>query len=439
MASEQSAVAGHQASWTDGGKSSRVWQPSAAGHGWIFGLEWTATLGQRSRRWLFTQLRQQNVRWYASTGMQGELIGISREPGSEQAISSLAAAAVGYAQSRPDGSYLLCLAIDPSRQWVVGVHRGKLLSHTDTWLEPEAVGALQQVLAQRFADLVIETVHWSNPGDDPPAALAFLQQAPVHQARFERLRPTLATRANALLLLGTLICLHGAAWMCQSLDWWPADDWQAAGQLGDEQRTVQGAAHVPVVEVHDLAALMSLLQGLQQLPVNPARWLLHGVQCQMTSEMAHCSAAYQRHQNNTDNEALVPLVPANWHLKPVAMDETKLESHIRMGTRVINLPSSQASGAWLVTLQRQTAITPELSVGSWRDQAVVPSHGRVRTREITLRLPVRQWAVLRDWPLPVYWQSVRLELVPNATVDEHHGYLMFHLKGELRAIEHSTP
>jgi hypothetical protein len=39
----------------------------------------------------------------------------------------------------------------------------------------------------------------------------------------------------------------------------------------------------------------------------------------------------------------------------------------------------------------------------------------------------------------VYWQSVRLELVPNATVDEHHGYLMFHLKGELRAIEHSTP
>lgn len=59
----------------------------------------------------------------------------------------------------------------------------------------------------------------------------------------------------------------------------------------------------------------------------------------------------------------------------------------------------------------------------------------LRSAEISLRLPVRQLSVLQSWSLPVFWQTVRLDVMPSATVDQHNSYLMLHLKGELRAFE----
>ena len=430
MESDPRALETQQSSWSPSSESSRIWQHGTANHGWVFGLEWTATLGRRSRRWLFTQLRQQNVRWYASAGASGELIGISKASWLDEGMPSLGVAAVAYAQSRPDGSYLLCLTVDTARQWVVGVHQGKLIAHTDKWIEPEAFDPLRQALVQRFDDLVVEAVQWSDPSKEPPVELSFLQETAAHPARFQRLRPVMLSGANALLLLGAIICLLGAVWMWQSLSGRPVDrPWV------DEQETLSVATLEPVVKVHAPADLLKLLQDLQQLPVNPAQWSLQGAQCELSNDTAHCSARYQRHQNNTDNDALARFIPANWHLKPVAMDETNLESRMRVNTQVVRPSASHALEAWLVTLQRQTAITPDLRLGSWRHQSVAQSPNPIRSREVTLRFPVRQWAVLRDWSLPVYWQSVALELVPDATIDEHHGYIMFHLKGELRAVQ----
>lgn len=433
MVSDQHALQASQSTWTQVSESSRIWQQGAAENGWVFGLEWTATLGRRSRRWLFTQLRQQHVRWFASAGPLGELIGFSRAVWRDATMPTLGVAAVAYAQSRPQGSHLLCLTVDPTRQWVVGVHQGKLMTHTDKWIDPEAFEPLRQVLAQRFADLVVDSVQWLDPSDAPPAALSFLQQTAAHTACFQRLRPTLVNGANALLLAGAIICLLGAFWMWQSFNAWPVGE--PTAQEIDEHEAASLGPSKPVVEVHDSAALLKVLHGLQQLPVNPAHWSLRSAQCQLASDVVQCSAHYERHQKKTDNEALAQIKPLNWHLKPVAIDETILETQLRVGTQALKPTTSQDLEAWLITLQRQTTITPDLRLGSWRNHAVTHTGRQVRSREVNMRLPVRQWARLRDWSLPVYWQSIQLELVPDATIDEHHGYIMFNLKGELRAIE----
>lgn len=433
------AKQGCDSNWLDHGDTSRIWQNQSAGNGWVFGLEWTATLGQRSRRWLFKQLHRQHVRWYVCAGPQGELIGMARDQGVDRAVPRLCSAAVGYAQLRPQGSHLLRLVMDGQRQWVLGVHRGKVLNHTDAWVGTDAALELQKALAQRFADLEVEVVEWLDPGAEPPPLLAFLRQEPVGQALFQRLRPGLPTGARLLLLTGTAICLLGAGWMWQSLGWWPIGT--EVGVNGRESERNQPLADPPrpVVEVHDMVEFLAFLQSLQLLPVDPADWLLQGVQCQLAANFAQCQADYQRRQTATDNEALAALAPIAWRIKPVTLDQTIFETQIRVSAREATMTSLAGQDRWLVSLQRQTIITPDLRVGPWRDQRFETEQSRylLRTREVNLRLPVRQWTVLRDWSLPVFWQSVRLEVMPNAMVDEHHSYLMFHLKGELRALDQS--
>lgn len=428
--------------WVTHGDTSRTWQNQSVGHSWVFGLEWTATLGQRNRRWLFKQLQRQEVRWYVSAGPQGELIGMAREQGVECAGLKLCSAAVGYALSRPQGSHLLRLVMDSQRQWVVGVHHGKVLNHTDAWVSDAAALQLQAALTQRFADLVVEVVEWLDPEAVPPQQLTFLQQEPVAQALFQRLRPRLTLGARILLLVGALICLLGAAWMWQSLSWWPLDERESFDdeRLGEHMAGRSTVPQRPVVEIHDPTEFLTFLQSLQQLPVDPADWLLQGVLCEIAGNDAQCLADYQRRQTATDNEALAVHAPSAWRIKPVAVDQSHFKAQIPVRTRELSRVTSTASDRWLIGLQRQTTITPDLKVGPWRDQVIETEQARylLRTQEVSLRLPVRQWTVLGDWSLPVFWQSVRLEVLPNAVVDEHHSYLMFHLKGELRALESSN-
>jgi hypothetical protein len=419
--------------WSEHDPGLHTWDVPDQSLRWVFGLQWTATLGRRSRQWLFNQLRQQNLRWYASSGVQGELVGIDMNGRLSFEDRPVFAAAVGYALSRPQGAHLLRLVITPSHQWVVGVHQGCVLSHTDCWMDAQAGDALQAGLEQRFSELVVQTVVWSTESaTTAPLELDFLHAAASEAARCRRLRYGLSS-ATMVLALGVMVCLLGAGFMWVSLGWWP------------QTRTAtvpvkQADTLMPSVYVHDMRDLDSLWQGLLQLPVDPDGWILQTVDCSLIVDVATCRADYLRRRANTDNGVLGGRAPGLWRLKPVSLDLSSFENAIRVVAKQLSVRSAvaiNAQDAWLITLQQQSAITPSISVGPWQEQKLGTDSFLVtlRSAEISLRLPVRQLSLLQSWSLPVFWHSVRLDVMPSATVDQHNSYLMLHLKGELRALK----
>lgn len=422
--------------WFEHGPNLHTWEAPGQSVRWVFGLQWTATLGRRSRQWLFSQLRRQNVRWYACSGPQSELVGMDMTGRLVFEATPVYSAAVGYALSHTQGSHLLRLIITPERHWMVGVHHGSVLSHTDCWVSAPVGDQLQAALEQRFTDLVVQTVTWPADGDLAASPeLGFLQESANDAARCRRLRFGVSREA-VVLVAGGVVCAMGAGLMWASLGWWPFNH-QASARLPKPE----SSAMVPAVYVHRMTDLTPLWQGLLQLPVDPHGWLLQAAECQLTIDNGVCSADYLRRRPTTDNDELTARAPVMWRLKPVSLDQSRLERQVQVATKRLEPQSEQARASeaddpWLLTLQRQSAMTPGLSVGPWRKRAQDGGDPSItiQSRDIRVRLPVRQLSRLQSWSLPVFWQSIRLEVMPNATVDQHNGYLMFHLKGELRAL-----
>ena len=424
--------------WSEHGPNLRTWAVPDHSLRWVFGLQWTATLGRRSRQWLFNQLRRQNLRWYASSGPYGELVGMDMTGRLVFEDGPVFAAAVGYALSRPQGTHLLRLVVTPLQQWVVGVHQGSVLSHTDCWMDAQAGDALQAGLEQRFSELVVQTVFWSSENAvTAPLELAFLHVAAGESARCRRLRFGVSG-ATVVLALGVMVCMLGAGFMLVSLGWLPQTNEAAVPPT-----PADADALMPSVYVHDMRALDSLWQGLLQLPVDPDGWLLQTVDCALIGDTASCRADYLRRRATTDNGILSARAPEIWRLKPVSLDLSRFESVVRVAAKQLPVRSAVAIDGhdkWLTILQRQSAITPNISLGAWQEKKLGADSFSItlRSAEISLRLPVRQLSLLQSWSLPVFWQSVRLDVVPSATVDQHNSYLMLNLKGELRALKSSA-
>lgn len=421
--------------WSEHGPNLHTWDAPDQSLRWVFGLQWTATLGKRSRQWLFNQLRRQNLRWYASSGSQGELVGMDMTGRLSFEDGPVFAAAVGYALSRPTGVHLLRLVISPAHQWVVGVHQGSVLSHTDCWMDAQAGDVLQAGLEQRFSELVVQTVFWpTESAVIVPLELEFLNTAAGEAARCRRLRYGVSS-GTIVLALGAMLFLLGAGFMWVSLGWWPQKS-----QTTVPIKQADTDALMPSVYVHDMRDLDPLWQGLLQLPIDPDGWILQTVDCALILDAATCRADYLRRRATTDNGVLSARAPGLWRLKPVSLDLSSFENAIRVATKQLPLRSAMAINApdpWLITLQRQSAITPSISVGPWQEQKLGMGSFlfTLRSAEISLRLPVRQLSLLQSWSLPVFWQSVRIDVMPSATVDQHNSYLMLHLKGELRALK----
>lgn len=421
--------------WSEHGPNLHTWGVPDQPLRWVFGLQWTATLGRRSRQWLFNQLRRQNLRWYASSGPQGELVGMDMTGRLAFEDGPVFAAAVGYALSRPQGTHLLRLVLTPANQWVVGVHQGSVLSHTDCWMDAQTGDALEAGLEQRFSDLVVQTVVW--PIDSAmiaPLELDFLHTAAHETARCRRLRFGVSG-ATVVLALGAMVCLLGAGFMLVSLGGWPQTN----------EATVQATqadpeALLPSVYVHDMRFLEPLWQEILQLPVDPDGWILQTVDCALIVDAATCRADYLRRRTTTDNGILSARAPSLWRFKPVSLDLSSFESLVPVAAKRLPVRSAVAFDAddtWLTTLQQQTAVTPSISLGPWQEKKMGGDSFllTLRSAEISLRLPVRQLSLLQSWSLPVFWQTVRLDVMPSATVDQHNSYLMLHLKGELRAFK----
>ena len=409
--------------------SFQVWTDNESGLSWLFGMHWTPTLDRRSRRIFFEQLREQGVRWYATSGKAGELIGVSVDAAAHDLPSHTLCAALAFANQRPDGTHLLLLRYGDTRQWIVGSHQGQVISQTDRWIDYGPLAdALILELQRRFKDLTIERIEIANPMDLRLSEL--LPWIATDAKKLSRLRkvPGLG-RARKVVISGGFVILLVLGWILYHAIF--KSDLQSRRELGNQLDAPpeELAQKPPLFEIHGPEALMGLVNRLEPLPVDPPGWQLQGIDCNLLSQQSHCQARYQRVSRQSDNSQLARFAPPGWSIGVLGLDETLLEISIPIKTDTIQIPLTSQDSGWMVALQRHTQRTPFIDLG--QTQTIERMGYRIRYRSITMRLPIRQKERLADWQLPVRWSTLRLDVFPQATLDSYSGSLMLNLRGEL--------
>jgi hypothetical protein len=392
-------------------------------------MHWTPTLDRRSRRIFFEQLREQGVRWYATSGQAGELIGVSIDAASRDLPGNTLSAAVSFANQHPAGTHLLSIRRTDGWQWVVGAHQGHVISQTDRWLcDDRQADALVQDLQQRFKDVCVVKLVLSSGSDlDLSASLPWMSFDTQKTSRLRRLPSS--GKVHKGLFLGLLLVLLVVMWIGFQTFFKALLPANHDLELTPAETTDDSGSKIPLFEIHTPESLKLLLSRLDKVPVDPPGWQLQSIDCKVSEKRSHCESRYRRLSRQSDNSQLAQFAPPGWSIGVLGLDETLLETSFFIETQALQNPPNVRGTHWMIDLQRHSERTPFIDLG--QTQTIDRTGQRIRVRSIAMRLPMRHKEMLADWQLPVRWLSVRLEVLPQAILDPYSGSLMLSLKGEL--------
>lgn len=409
----------------------RIWTDPESRHRWVFGMHWTPTLDRRRRRILLDQLGEQGMRWCASSGSSGELIGVVLDESAGPVDRTVASAALAFASHHLQGTHVIRLSLGGNQHWISASNQGQVVSQTDRWFEDgRQADVLIAELEQRFGDVVVQAVTWADPETEPaPAGLGWLDTTSHALARLHRLRP-IAGWGNVLSLSVVLVAFALLAWTGYRAMKSPSP--VADSELPTPVVPDAFIQNGMTLRAHSGADISVLLGHWDRLPLQPPGWLLLELTCSVQERSTRCEATYRRLVLDTDNRALADFAPTGWLVEQRGLNKTAL-------TREIDLPGQtlavdrERQRDWMVVLQRQSQQTPFIDLGP--AQTGVRGGHTVSFRSIAMRLPMRHRDRLVHWHLPVRLTQVRLEVSPGAPIDEHSGALMLQLKGELLVFE----
>jgi len=192
------------------------------------------------------------------------------------------------------------------------------------------------------------------------------------------------------------------------------------------------------VEVHHNGRLRDLFDAWTSLPVDPSGWVLERVRCRVEGESVNCHADYQRQKSDADNVGLASHMPRQWQFQPRSLDVATFERRLLLPAQSRGVAALSAYDSGLIRLQRLSAKFAAVSVGSPQQINALSSlsasnhttGGSPVRRTVSIRLALRQAAVLEQLDLPMRWQQIDLSVVRGAQIDQQHGYLMVTLKGD---------
>ena len=402
--------------------SSWSWTSADGNVTWVFGMRWLPTLGSRSQRLLFANLRQQGVSWCVSHGKSTQLIGVTDLAIHHKSAQRTASAAAAFAQSKPIGVHAFCLHVVDRGVWFVACHDGQLLSQTDCWYSSVAQATQHiETLRRRFAALETVLITWAAPSDEPlPSELMFLSEATIKAIRFRRLPANPQRMRLTLFLVVAVLC---GIWL------WRDSTFDVTQQNNVPMVTEPS---LPIVRIHDVAELVTLVDSWQVLPITVKGWVLDRIECQVTDRFADCRAIYSRESLKANNDGLTQDVPQGWRFAAISLDQAELRRTYRLETKQLDSKSTWSIGDGLTQLQRMSSQVASLTVGS---PSLISKHDRssVAKRLLMVRMAMRQTQHLAQWALPVNWQRVGLNISRSAPVSDRYGYLMLDLKGEIYA------
>ncbi|WP_231570265.1 hypothetical protein [Achromobacter sp. RTa] len=422
------------------------------GRALAFGLRWFALIGSNVPALARSRGRRLRASHYVVGGAPAAMAGYGRlrprrlggwpaERARGSGAPLIQAAAQLYALLYPDGGHSL-IRLPDGRLWLVAAQRGTVLSQTDRLFasRDEALREQALLLSQRPA----------LPAREPDAAWAALLQAADPASQLAVLPSRWAEVPLALRLF--LACV-GVSAVAPAL-WdalaprWHAREASAPGSL-------DGAAPPPdpylvllqTTAAHVPSELNRVLAGVGKLPIQVRGWALSRAHCLAGAQRWTCSAAYVRAHSSATNQALHALRPAGWELSFQPMEAATLFWRIpsrQAWLADLSLPTSVQVDTELVTaLQRlQPAFSAVVLAaaaplpisappGANGAAAANPERPGIRRRVLTLRGPLRSFALLPDAISTARWSQLSLEIQPQPSPGLASSTLIAELHGEL--------
>ncbi|HEY9273092.1 hypothetical protein, partial [Achromobacter sp.] len=353
------------------------------------------------------------------------------------------AAAQLYALLYPDGGHSL-IRLPSGGHWLVAAQRGTVLSQTDRVYATldEALRELAQLRAQRPA----------LPAHEADEAWTLLLQAADPAARLAALSSRWAELPLAFRLF--LACAALAAVVPPSWNSWvtPWSGRELSGNAGPVDIPPQRDPYQTLLQstvVHAPTEVTRLLDSFGRLPIQVRGWALTRAHCLAADQAWNCSAVYARAHPLAANDVLHALRPAGWQVSFQPLEEATLSWRMTSAPAWLAdlvLPTSlQVDTGLVAALQRMRAafasvvlaaalplpLPTQSQPAAGQPGATYPARPAIRSRAITLRGPLRSFALLDGAIAPAKWSRLSLDIQAQPKPTLVSSMLVAELQGEI--------
>lgn len=416
-----------------------------------FGLRWFALIGSNIPALARSRGRRLRASHYVVGGAPAMVAGYGRVRPSWRGGSRagrgghrhIQAAAQLYALLYPDGGHSL-ISLPGGGHWLVAAQRGTVLSQAD-----RVFATLDEALREQA---LLRARRPGLPAQEAGEAWALLMQAADPAARLA----VLSSRWGELPLAFRLfLACAGVAAVAPQL--WSSLIAPWSGREPPAHADPQGLAPQPDpyqvllrgTVVHAPGEVTRLLDGLGRLPIQMRGWALSRARCLAAEQAWNCSAVYVRAHPQAANDVLHALRPVGWQVSFQPLEEATLSWRTASSPTWLAdlvLPTSlQLDTGLVAALQRMraaftsvvlaTALPLPLPMQSppATGQAGVTYAARpaIRSRAITLRGPLRSFALLDGAIVAAKWSRLSLDIQAQPRPSLASSTLVAELQGEI--------
>ncbi|MGB3432002.1 hypothetical protein [Achromobacter sp.] len=416
-----------------------------------FGLRWFALIGSNIPALARSRGRRLRASHFVVGGAPAMVAGYGRMRPSwrsgpragRRRHGHIQAAAQLYALLYPDGGHSL-IRLPGGGHWLVAAQRGTVLSQTD-----RVYATLDEALREQA---LLRAQRPALPAHEADEAWALLMQAADPAARLAALSSRWAELPLAFRLF--MVCAGFAAvapslWNSLIAPW---SGREPSGHAGLENLPPPPDPYLTLLQstvVHAPAEVTRLLDGFGRLPIQVRGWALTRARCLAADRAWNCSAVYARAHPQAANDVLHALRPAGWQISFQPLEEATLSwrmasSPARLADLV--LPTSlQVDTGLVAALQRMRAAFASVVLAAalplplpvqsqpvaGQAGATYPARPAVRSRAITLRGPLRSFALLDGAVTAAKWSRLSLDIQAQPRPTLVSSTLVAELQGEI--------
>ncbi len=407
----------------------------------IFGLDWSPLIGGHPEHLGQQRARMMDATHYVLTGnAHGCALGIVRiEETIKNASPSVHSAAAIFSKKFPHGAQACLMTMTDGACWMLVCHAGTVLSHTDRWYadESQALDAIEPI-RQRFPALQLhrEVMH------DAPHWPVWLNAALAEDSVLKRVRYSRLGARKWLCLMLSIVVTGGAA-AYQFL--YKSDTRNDALPVNTENVWRQSLREQSAHTVwHSYSQLKSVIDSWMNIPLLPMGWRLTKIQCEPAGHGWSCSARFIRQHRLAMNSHLEQVKPIGWQADFSPLEDAAFIWRVDAGVATLDLDQPWMRMDWMSYLQRVGVAYEHIQIGQAvlsPIKAPLDSQGLPLAkpsvfpdwtqRTLVFKAPLRSFASLERFYMPVRWRRVVLSVDHQAPQAIHRSVLTFELIGDM--------
>ena len=413
---------------------------NALGQSMLFGMHWSAVVGQQPEKLALKRARQLGATHCLMVGSPIAVVGcVNLETKNMPKRASVYSAAAVFARLHPESANACLVGFEDGACWLVAVHAGRVVSQTDCWYADisSAQGALEQVRA-RFPTIEVQVVTALPLSELPPWA---------NQQCIEPLRLTAMGKETSRVKYGILllILLTALAYAGHRTMRYPSTN--AIVEVADARQRWMEVLRTYAKQhpIHSREALVQLVDSWKKVPLHPGGWQLLKVQCESAGAAWSCAARYRRLHRYALNQHLERHKPAGWFAQFVSLDQAVLTWSIEQIAEPPDFTKpTRSSFEWLDTLQQLSPLFEYVQLGMPQRMAWMPPADEQgvamslpsevpewQKRSLAIKGPLRSLESLQTIQMPLRWRTASLEIGESSGQTIAKSVLTAQLTGDL--------